>query len=179
MSTFAEAFDVPVKFERYGLSLSLPKLDIDDHVAWCAELHEQRKPKKLKLIPGNTQPLERFKMQRNVEFDEPTIDDIADLIYTAAGARTCLDKSLAKAGMAENDRRATLKKIPPGAIQRLALDVSGLFEKVPPQLPAQGGASPLAEGGQSPGIPTSVPEATGDGQDSSSANTPTENQSAG
>jgi hypothetical protein len=170
MSTLSEAFDVPVPFKDYGLDILFPKLDIDDHAKWCAEIHEARKPRELKLIPGNAAPVDRFKMQRSVEFSEPTLDDIDDLLYTPAGARACLDRSLAKAGKSDDDRKVILKKIPPGRAQRLALAVSGLYEKIPAPLP---GAAPLSPPpSESPSGATSAPAAIGDGQDSSSPNTP-------
>jgi hypothetical protein len=132
----------------------------------------KRKPLAMKLIPGNAQPTERFKMQRAVEYGEPTLDDIADLLYTPAGARDCLKKSLVKSGKSEAEAAEILKKIPPGRAQSLAIDVSGLFECVPPPpQPEQGGKAPdpLARGSASGGVTS--PSPTGDGPDSSSPST--------
>lgn len=171
MSSLSAAFDAPIVFNEDGLEFSFPKLDIDDHAKWCEELHAVRKPATLKLIPGNAQPIERFKMTRNAEFETPTLDTIADLLYTPAGSRTAVMKSLAKAGKSEDEAKAIIKKIKPSKFQRLAMDVSGLFETLPPPLPKPnpGGVNPLAQGG-SPSNPTSTPE-IGAGQDSSSAST--------
>jgi hypothetical protein len=173
MSSLSDAFDAPVPFNEHGLELSLPKLDLDDHAAWCKELHAARKPGVLKLIPGNAPPTERFKMQRAVEYDEPTLDSIADLLYTPGGARDCLTRSLRKLGKSPEEALAIVKRIPPGRAQRLALDVSGLFEKIPPPLiPQQGGNTPdpLAQAPGSQSSPASTP-VTGDGPGSSSAST--------
>lgn len=172
MSSLPAAFDAPVRFTDYGLDLSLPKLDLDDHAAWCAELHAVRKPLAMKLIPGNAQPTERFKMQRAVEYGEPTLDDIADLLYTPKGARDCLKKSLIKSGKNEAEAGEILKKIPPGRAQSLAIDVSGLFERVPPPPTPEQGAKvpdPLAQGSGSGGATS--PSPTGDGPASSSPST--------
>lgn len=170
MSSISDAFDAPITFRGCGLDVTFPRLDIDDHAKWCAELHAQRKPFALKMIPGNAPPIERFKMQRSVEFAEPTLDDIAELLFTPAGVRSTLDKSLEKSGMDEATRKTTINRIPPASAQKLAMSVSGLYQKLPPPVPtaaaSNGGASPLAQGSGSPGGATSTP-ATGDGRDSS------------
>jgi hypothetical protein len=177
MSSILDAYDTPERYQGHGLDLSFPKLDIDDHVAWCADLHAARKPAELKLIPGNAAPVDRFRMQRFVEHNKPTIDNVADLIYTAEGARECLRRSLVKAGMPDAEAAATLKKIPPGRIQSLAIDVSGLFERTP--APAAGaGQSSQGTGADNPLAPaaaaggaTAGSTSTGPGPGSSSPST--------
>lgn len=172
MSSLSDAFDQPVSYTEDGLNLSLPKLDIDDHIKWCKELYEQQKPIKLKSIPGNLPPAERARQQRAVEFDEPALDEILDLIYTPAGMKTAIDKSLEKMGMSDPAERAkTIKRIKPSRARSLAMEVSGLFEKRAVATTDQtGGATPLSGAGASGGGPTST-STTGAGQDSSSPST--------
>lgn len=168
--SLSEAFDQPVVYKENGLDLTLPKLDLDDHAKWCAEIHAARKPLRLKAIPGNLPPAERARQIRAVEFDEPTLDDISDLLYTPTGIKTALEKSLEKAGVTDAAERAkTVKRIKPHAAQRLAMDISGLFEKKPILAEQQGGANPLTGAGESTD-PTST-STTGDGPGSSSPST--------
>jgi hypothetical protein len=170
MSSLSEAFDAPVILKDYGLDLSLPKLDLDDHAKWCEEINAARRPAKEKRIPGNTPPADRARLLARIEFESAGLDDVSELLYTPAGVRTVLDKSLEKSGRADAaERKAIINKIPPWRAQSLAFKLSGLFETRAPA-PAAENPAPNPQSGESGSEATSTP-ATGDTSASSSAST--------
>jgi hypothetical protein len=144
---FLEAAQAAIIETVRGTDVSFPPLSIGDYTPWCAELHNVRKLKSKSLIPKTAEPLDAFRMARIAEFDEPSLDAIAALAWTPAGATKILKMSLAKAGLSAADQDEVVAAIPPRRIVSLAIDVSGLFERRIPELDAaKGQPDPNAEG---------------------------------
>jgi hypothetical protein len=154
---FLQAAEAPVVETVRGTPITFPLLDIDDYTPWCAELHNVRKVKSKSLIPKNAEPVDAFRMARMAEFDEPSLDAVAALVWTPMGAKRVLGMSLAKADVPEADRTQIIRAVPPRRIISLAVEVSGLFErKVPDLQQAKGQPDPNAgaaadEGGAAEG----------------------------
>jgi hypothetical protein len=166
MSSLAEAFDVPYPLNDAGLNLQLPKLDIEDHANWCAEIKAAEMPGKLKRLPPGP-PDVRFAIQSRIEAEDVPLDRIADMVYDPRGVAEFWHRSLAKLGMTDPaERLAVMRKLPAWRLQKIAKYISGRR------------ANPLAGGGGGGSEVTSTPE-TGGTPGSSSPATPAASPSAG
>lgn len=149
-----------------GEKIHVPRLKIRDYLPWLAELQAERKTHSVKLIPGGLPAIERFKLLRNIEFDQPSPDDIVPLLYTAPGQIRVIETAIVKAKdktMADK----IIDDLTAAQSKRLAFEISGLFtasqlaeifipdpnQKEPqPADPSTtfGGAGPLASPAASP-----------------------------
>lgn len=147
---FAQATQSPIIEPIGDQSVSFTPLTIRDYKPWCAELLTQRRKQSKLLIPKDANDVDKFRMARMAEFDEPSLDAIAALVWTPAGAEKVLSLSLSKNGHDETTRAAIIGALRPSRVISLAVDVSGLFEKkVPPLEEAKGQPDPNDEPAQS------------------------------
>lgn len=130
---FAEAFEAPVVEKILGNDVTFPVLWNEDYLPWVAEITKDRRTRSKALIPPLASDIDKFRMSRIAEFDEPSLDAIAEKVWTMAGAIKVLNLSLAKAGIADPlERKKIIKGVPPRRTISLAVEVSALFEKKEP-----------------------------------------------
>ena len=128
--SFAEAFDseVPIIATVGGKEISFPLLTCDDHAKMIAQIVARNVKAGSAKIPQSATAAERVDILMRLE-REPSLNELAQLCFTAGGARRILTASLEKAGQSVLDVPNILKAIPSRRQIELAVDVSALFEK--------------------------------------------------
>jgi len=138
---FLEAFEAPIVEKIGGVAVSFPVLSIDDYAPWVAEIAAARKqvakasiPRAIDpqtKLPTLLNPTAQWSINQRIENIECGLEDVAEKVWTLAGARRVLTMSLAKAGLSEEDQKQVLARIKPVRLHALAVEVSGLFEAKP------------------------------------------------
>ena len=168
---FSDAMEAPIVEQIDGKDYTLPLLTVEDYIPWTQELHNARRTLSRQLVHQmqRAPEMEKFRMLRMAEFDEPTLDDIAKLVWTPAGAKRVIDAAMVKAGITDPaERERLMKLIPPRRFTTLAVDLSALFEKAPAVSNGNGKAAvpdpvPNPSGAQEVNLPPAPlsPAATG------------------
>lgn len=146
---FAQAAELPIIETVRGTDIEFPLVKIRDYKPWIAELTKTRITQSLLLIPKDATPIDRFRMARIAQFDKPSMDAIASLVWTDDGSIRVLELSLTKKGFSKADATEIIDNLPTRRVVSLAVEVSGLFESNPPALEqANGQPDPNVEAAQ-------------------------------
>lgn len=136
---FTEAFPGSEAIELPNGKAVFHKLDLDDLGDWSSQMHNDWKKRNATQIPPGVKGVERFQINRIIEFSSPTLDDIADSVYRSEGVKEALKRSLMKGGITEAQALASIKQIPPNTAVKLAKWCVNLFEvRVPTKDPNEG-----------------------------------------
>lgn len=167
----SEALQLPVSERIGGEDVTFPLLELDDYGPIIARLRTQRKARGERCIPKRSTAMEEFRMRQVIEFDDPSMEQVALTVYARDGALDVLRASLAKAGRDKGGADSLLRKLRPGRLIPLAIDVSALFERRPPpeqqqeQQAGGEGDDPNAgagDGSPAPDSSATTPAATGE-----------------
>jgi hypothetical protein len=148
--TFHIVTEAPVGAYIQKQYVEFSVLIVDDLLPWCAELKAQGKRIGLAKIDAKMPAFDRWRAEKWLEENEPTIDNLQALVSTIPGAKRVLLLSLKKAGRPDEEAAAVVAAVPAYQLAGLAIEVSRLL---PPALSA-GGTDPNAGAGNNAGEKT-------------------------
>lgn len=129
MSSFSDTFEMPVTNEIDGKKVTIRPLTVADYLPWCAEVAQQYRDRNRKLIPADIKPLDKMKLESEIEAFEVTPDDLRTLIFRADSAIRILRIAFRRATNSdESTADAWIATKSAKEAERLAARLCGLFE---------------------------------------------------
>lgn len=86
MSSFEDAFALPVARSFNGKEYLIPRLTNRDYLPWMAELEKEYRDEDLGQIPNDIKPRARYEIERDIKRRSITIDNLRPKVVSGTGA---------------------------------------------------------------------------------------------